>query len=123
MILKYSLYFILWFLFSISIHYIGINKILEILNIYKIGLIINLLLSYLILYNTITMLIIIYTPLEQIENKKWFRFVPKFIKNYLSLYNVKNSVVVYYLFKLLLLGIVVSMLVLTVINILFLYYI
>ena len=69
------------------------------------------------------MLIIIYTPLEQIENKKWFRFVPKFIKNYLSLYNVKNSVVVYYLFKLLLLGIVVSMLVLTVINILLLYYI
>ena len=51
---------------------------------------------------------------------KFYKYLPKFVKNYINFYNITNPVLLNYFNKLLNLGIVVSILILIIVNLILL---
>ena len=118
---KYFLLFILCFTITNILHFLGYNDITDLISVYKIGLIINLLFGYIIVYNSIAMYLVNYNPQREIEKHKIYKYLPKFTKNFLSLYDTNHPELIKAMNKLLIGGIVVSILIMVIINVVLLF--
>ena len=118
---KYFLLFILCFTITNILHFLGYSYITDLISIYKIGLILNLLFGYIIVYNSIAMYLVNYNPQREIEKHKIYKYLPKFTKNFLSLYDTNHPELIKAMNKLLIGGIVVSILIMVIINVVLLF--
>ena len=118
---KYFLLFILCFTITNILHFLGYSYITDLISIYKIGLIINLLFGYIIVYNSIAMYLVNYNPQREIEKHTIYKYLPKFTKNFLSLYDTNHPELIKAMNKLLIGGIVVSILIMVIINVVLLF--
>ena len=69
--------FILCFTITNILHFLGYNDITDLISVYKIGLIINLLFGYIIVYNSIAMYLVNYNPQREIEKHTIYKYLPK----------------------------------------------
>ena len=118
---KYFLLFILCFTITNILHFLGYSYITDLISIYKIGLILNLLFGYIIVYNSIAMYLVNYNPQREIEKHTIYKYLPKFTKNFLSLYDTNHPELIKAMNKLLIGGIVVSILIMVIINVVLLF--
>ena len=118
---KYILLFILCFTITNILHFLGYNDITDLISVYKIGLIINLLFCHIIVYNSIAMYLVNYNPQRQIEEYKIYKYLPKSTKNFLSLYDTNHPELKKAMNKLLIGGIVISILIMVIINVVLLF--
>ena len=118
---KYFLLFILCFTITNILHFLGYSYITDLISIYKIGLILNLLFGYIIVYNSIAMYLVNYNPQGEIEKHTIYKYLPKFTKNFLSLYDTNHPELIKAMNKLLIGGIVVSILIMVIINVVLLF--
>ena len=118
---KYFLLFILCFTITNILHFLGYSYITDLISIYKIGLILNLLFGYIIVYNSIAMYLVNYNPQREIEKHTIYKYLPKFTKNFLSLYDTNHTELIKAMNKLLIGGIVVSILIMVIINVVLLF--
>ena len=118
---KYFLLFILCFTITNILHFLGYSYITDLISIYKIGLILNLLFGYIIVYNSIAMYLFNYNPQREIEKHTIYKYLPKFTKNFLSLYDTNHPELIKAMNKLLIGGIVVSILIMVIINVVLLF--
>ena len=118
---KYFLLFILCFTITNILHFLGYSYITDLISIYKIGLILNLLFGYIIVYNSIAMYLVNYNPQREIEKHTIYKYLPKFTKNFLSLYDTNQPELIKAMNKLLIGGIVVSILIMVIINVVLLF--
>ena len=118
---KYFLLFILCFTITNILHFLGYSYITDLISIYKIGLILNLLFGYIIVYNSIAMYLVNYNPQREIEKHTIYKYLPKFTKNFLSLYDTNHPELIKAMNKLLIGGIVVSILIMVIINVILLF--
>ena len=118
---KYFLLFILCFTITNILHFLGYSYITDLISIYKIGFILNLLFGYIIVYNSIAMYLVNYNPQREIEKHTIYKYLPKFTKNFLSLYDTNHPELIKAMNKLLIGGIVVSILIMVIINVVLLF--
>ena len=118
---KYFLLFILCFTITNILHFLGYSYITDLISIYKIGLILNLLFGYIIVYNSIAMYLVNYNPQREIEKHTIYKYLPKFTKNFLSLYDTNHPELIKAMNKLLIGGIIVSILIMVIINVVLLF--
>ena len=118
---KYFLLFILCFTITNILHFLGYSYITDLISIYKIGFILNLLFGYIIVYNSIAMYLVNYNPQREIEKHTIYKYLPKFTKNFLSLYDTNHPELIKAMNKLLIGVIVVSILIMVIINVVLLF--
>ena len=118
---KYILLFILCFTITNILHFLGYNDITDLISVYKIGLIINLLFCNIIIYNSIAMYLVNFNPQRQIEKYKIYKYLPKSTKNFFSLYDTNHPELIKAINKLLIGGIVISILIMVIINVVLLF--
>lgn len=103
------------------LYYLGIKSIRDLFNIYKLGLIFNLIFGFFIAYNSITMLLIINSP-QHFDKSKIFKYLPKIFKiYYLNYYNITNQVLIKIYLRLFTLSIIISIVTLIFFNMLLLF--
>ena len=100
----------------------GYNSITELISVYKIGFIFNLIFGYIILKCSIILLIVVYNPQEEIEKSKYYKYLPKSAKSFLSLYKTNNLFLRNEFNKTTVIAIALAILILMIVNITLLFY-
>lgn len=115
------LYFSIVFM-PIILKVFGYNSITELISVYKIGFIFNLIFGYIILKCSIILLIVVYNPQEEIEKSKYYKYLPKSAKSFLSLYKTNNLFLRNEFNKTTVIAIALAILILMIVNITLLFY-